>query len=287
MQQSSIFIRHLTVVDCAIVMPDGSVSGDSFHPSFIITGPVTEDEQVVIDFGKCKKRIKAIIDDYENGFDHKLWVIDGYSGITQFTDYGSSVFLLTPNISVSAPKHTFKKVDGNGLTSLVAIASRAFEIELTEALQKEFPGVSVECKNNRVAFTDDNYVRFNYAHFLPSSSSLPCKRCWHGHGSFIESDCVRGLLEEIGEEYKDVVFINRKYLSERANEYSIKVKNDLGDQYMSVISANHKVIVLDVDTTIENITAYIAEKHKDQIVRKGGTYLAVSEGLSKGAVVKF
>lgn len=283
MQQSSIFIRHLTVVDCAIVMPDGKVSGDSFHPSFIVSGPVTEDEQVVIDFGTCKKRIKSIIDGYENGFDHKLWIIEGYSGYKSF----DGEYLLTSEVALLAPKHTFKKIDAKNNIGLVRIAEAAFAEEVTAALQEEFPGVVVTVQNNRVAFVDDNYVRFNYAHFLPASSSLPCKRCWHGHGSFIESDCARNLLEEIGDAYKDVVFCNEKYLTETEDEYQIGVTNDLGDKYISVISKKHKLIRMPFDTTIENIAAYMAKQYRDKIIASGGTYLAVSEGLSKGAIVNF
>lgn len=52
-KKSSIFLRNISVVDCAIVYPDGTIHGHSFHPNFIVTGDVDEQEQVVIDFSQC------------------------------------------------------------------------------------------------------------------------------------------------------------------------------------------------------------------------------------------
>jgi 6-pyruvoyl-tetrahydropterin synthase len=287
MSQSSIFIRHLTVVDCAIVMPDGRIAGNSFHPSFVISGPVTSDEQVVIDFSKCKKRIKAIIDDYDNGFDHKLWVIDGYSNINTFTELDGYIKLSSDSVYLKAPKHTVKQFASNGEISIVRIAEQAFAKEVTEILQTEFPGVVVSCQNNQVVFASDNYVRFRYAHFLPASSSDPCKRCWHGHGSFIESDCSRQTLEEIGDSMKDVLFVNTKYLTESSTPANIElhVVNALGDKYYAEVSSAHQIIYMDKDTTIENIAEYVAKTYGDKIRKTGGSYVAVSEGLSKGAIV--
>lgn len=286
--KSSIFIRHLTVVDLAFVSPLGLIEGESFHPSFVVTGPVTEDEQVVIDFGKCKKRIKALIDDYQNGFDHKLWIIPGYSNCNFEIDSGR-IKVSSDRFSLDAPEHAVRVVDDSGNFDIVRIAEKAFETYLTENLQAEFPGVSVKCNNNRDVFWENNFVRFNYAHFLPQSSSLPCKRCWHGHGSFIESDADIRILNMIKSVYENVLFINRKYVKEIVdNKVYLDVTNDLGDTYRSVVNSDHHdIIFMDVDTTIENITAHIADKFGDFIKESNGTYLAVSEGLSKGSVVYF
>lgn len=287
MQTSSIFIRHLTVVDCAIVDPEGRIMGDSFHPSFVITGPVSSDEQVVIDFGTCKKRIKAIIDDYADGFDHKLWVIEGYSQYNRFDVHDDRTVLETNQAIVDAPNHTFKfiKNESNEF-GIMAIARVAFENELTQKLQAEFPGVIVSCHNNSQVFSEGSFVRFQYAHFLPNSTSLPCKRCWHGHGSFIESDCDRNTLEAIGRDIRKVLFVNSSHIVNENEEWiSLEVTNNLGDSYATAVSTSHDIVQLEIDTTIENIAEWVSATYGDIIKNAGGSYVAVSEGLSKGAVV--
>ena len=59
---ASIFLTNVTVIDGAFVTERGMVEGASFNPKFVVTGPVTEDEQVVIDFGRIKKKLKEWID---------------------------------------------------------------------------------------------------------------------------------------------------------------------------------------------------------------------------------
>src|ERR1019366_4256422 len=70
------FLADVTVIDLAYITPIGTILGSSLSPKFVVSGDVTKDESVVVDFGKIKKKIKALIDDRDHGYDHKLWLFD-------------------------------------------------------------------------------------------------------------------------------------------------------------------------------------------------------------------
>jgi 6-pyruvoyl-tetrahydropterin synthase len=67
---NSISITDVTQVDHSILLPDGTLIGNSFNVSATISGGLKKGEEVVIDFGAAKKLIKSIIDEK---IDHKVW----------------------------------------------------------------------------------------------------------------------------------------------------------------------------------------------------------------------
>ena len=77
-------MQQVTTIDYAYINTEGQLLGGSYNADFEVTGDIEFNEQVVIDFGKVKKAIKQIIDGKFHGFDHKLWIIDGYSNIDTY-----------------------------------------------------------------------------------------------------------------------------------------------------------------------------------------------------------
>jgi hypothetical protein len=75
MKKSTMFLANLSVVDHAVLIPEGLIRGNSHNPSFEVSGVVDEVENVVCDFSTIKKRMKQLIDDHDMGFDHKCWIL--------------------------------------------------------------------------------------------------------------------------------------------------------------------------------------------------------------------
>ncbi|WYW01650.1 hypothetical protein KoPa5_00018 [Pseudomonas phage vB_PpuM-KoPa-5] len=74
MTTKTMLLNNVTAIDVGFLTAQG-VFGASVRPSFLITGEMSEDEQVVVDFSTIKKSIKELIDHKELGIDHKTIVI--------------------------------------------------------------------------------------------------------------------------------------------------------------------------------------------------------------------
>src|SRR5574343_1490291 len=111
--KSSIFLSDLTVVDHAYINSQGQVIGGSFNPGFIVSGEVDPVEKVVVDFSTIKKDVKYSIDkhidDYHhNGFDHKIWFIEGYSG-GEYRQFEDKIEFKTPAFKARVPLDAVRK----------------------------------------------------------------------------------------------------------------------------------------------------------------------------------
>jgi len=295
--KSKLFLSEISVVDHGFINYKGQVIGGSFNPSFVITGSIDETEKVVVDFSTIKKDIKGLIDRhiwdaYNNGFDHKLWFIEGYSQGTcikvddnyHIVTDACKLILPTDAVKIIAP------IDGIAPEYSTTYIQKAFEVYLTTELMKLYPliGVEVECYNNinthRVN-TTQIYFMFTYSHGLKDSTSYGCQNIAHGHLSFIQSADSNAPLHHINKMKKvasdlgGAVFINRENIVFQDDSViEIQYTTKRGQFFASYKTAENKLIVLDTETTIE----YLAEYVKDTYNVTG---FYISEGLSKGCVI--
>ena len=300
--QSTLFLNELTCIDHAYIDAQGFIRGGSFLPSFLVSGDVTSDENVVEDFSSVKKRLKSEIDDHCTGLDHKVWLLgDSRTVGHSIDDKGQSI--VTPKVVIELDKNAVAV-----LPSLKGYNTESVGHFTSKWLSDKFSPLVIECLNSdkpqtidpmSVGLNQTETVKFRYVHGLRASSAYGCQNIAHGHSSFLQLIgnnmrlTARTLAYEISLHLADAIFVWRANISPTFNfgkSSILRVEYDSGSRgTMSMTFTNreeHNVIVLDTETTIEYICNFIGLFYKEELRKNHVEYLVISEGLSKGSLLR-
>lgn len=295
MSKATMFLSQLTCIDHALINESGLLIGGSFLPSFLIHGEIDECEKVVVDFSTIKKDVKAAIDSAQDGFDHKLWLIGGFSQIDQVPDFlKNRITLKSEAVELDVPLDAIKLVTASGYG--VAAIGKALENYLTAQLNKKYPGIEVVCTNSTFAQTVSGEKPttgfFRYVHGLKDSTSWGCQNIAHGHLSFLQLHKPKistadelSLMSNIAEELDNTIFIRRDNVVQDGKDWvSIAYDCQRGHFEAKFNKHLHKTEIIETETTVEFLAEYVKENWFESLE---GTAegLFVSEGLTKGAFV--
>lgn len=294
---STLFLRNLTNIDHAFIDSEGNIRGGSYHLSVNVTGNIEEEEQVVIDFSRVKKQIKNIVDHNDYGFDHKLWLIKGFSNFEISNLYrkfkNDQVYfeVKTPKMTLTGPKNAFLLLEHEKLNRFDFKSS--VEQEIKKALEitlREINGfdLSIDVFLSQNAFSDSKNM-FNYVHGLKNSSAWSCQNMFHGHTSFVEvydDEDERVLeMEKIIAYYLNnsiLIFEENQVKNEENTDPKIQYTSERG--FFSMSFHDQKTIVMKKETTIENIVEHVSEVFKELLNFYCVKSIYISEGLQKGAI---
>ena len=305
--RSCLFLNDLTVCDHAYIDDKGCIIGGSFNPCFEVSGVPDPTEKVVVDFSSIKKSLKRLIDahtfdPYENGFDHKVWIIEGYSLITNIVRHGdTTISIYTPTMTLDLPSDAVKLIPvmgGRIPTYSDEYIGAAFDEYLQDHLTNMYPEIDIhiKCSNTTNIHVPNAEIRshakmFRYVHGLKDSTSYGCNNIAHGHGSFIAADKnPNNILQTIADELDNTVFVRQDNVAtlhaddDHTSEITIRYRTDRGGFLMTLDVRAHKVVILNTETTVEYLTQYIKTKFGQQMKDLGISTFYVSEGLSKGAI---
>lgn len=299
MKTATMFMSQLTILDHAYIDDVGVIVGGSFNPDFIVAGDVDPVEQVVVDFSTVKKDLKRIIDAKEDGFDHKLWFIEGFSqGFFEEyeDDAGPRVRITTQATFLDIPRDALKVFEADEYTTgaIGTVIAEHVEVEM----RKLYPNIRITCLNNIKAHTPtldpEDLVSadvdlFTYSHGLKDSTSWGCNNIAHGHLSYVQISPVTPsslhLQGVIAAALDGVVFINKEnVVSKDDSSITLNYTTGRGKFYARYNLDTNYVRVLDTETTIEHIVEYVKDLYLKELKEVGTKFLFVSEGLSKGAV---
>lgn len=297
MDTATMHLNHVTVLDHAYIGLDGMVYGGSFHPSFLVEGDIDPVEKVVVDFSTVKKMIKAHIDDNEIGFDHKLWIMRGYSNCEYHID-GDRIYIQSKRVNLYLPRNAVKIFDCGSHS--VHSTGQALATYVEEVMQDTHPGIRITCFNSTTphVINDADVSMFTYVHGLKDSTSWGCQNNSHGHLSFVQvlgeelnnnAADLKAVEQIIARDLDQTVFINSENIKEDTDEkltisYCTEARGEFTAGYFKVPAT--KIVVLDTETTIEYLIEYVAERFEYELSQCGASAIMVSEGLSKGAYKK-
>lgn len=299
--RATMFFDNVTDLDCAVIN-NGKVVGRSFRIAAEVTGPIQTEEQVVIDFSACKKEMKRLIDDAELGFDHKFIACtkDDLDGAYARKPNGTErSYISADAFSAIGDTHMFNIIDSQISEDILTSLRKAIEQMLTKGLEKlmDLDEGDIEVNLNKLDPLEvtalANRLPFNYVHGLKNSTSFGCQNILHGHSSFIEAFDFDGLHVPLSSllDIFDIPFDYNVVVTTSDNVTTTGETTVIGyeskSRGMFKMETTQDVWVLNYpDTTVENLAHYIAIQNRDSLLRNKISRIRVSEGLSKGAVVR-
>lgn len=283
-----LFVNDLTVIDFSYLCTHRGMVGESWIVDLTLHGELDE-QNMVLDFGKVKKQVKRIIDDT---VDHKLVVPSEYAG-SQITHIDNSNYIKVnftdkhdQNIAISSPDDAFCFIDSDTVTMDDVI------IHLASVIKPQLPD-NVKKVELSLRAEEINGFYYHYTHGLKKHDGN-CQRIAHGHRSRIQ------IFENGMKSPK----LEKAFSSLWADIYVATIEDKVSDQELEFIQCSERqiafkyessqgkfeialeqeaVYVMPVDTTVELIAQYIADKMK--LENPQNTYKVVAyEGVAKGAI---
>lgn len=288
-----LFVRDLTVIDASYLSAERGMVGESWLVDIEMTGELNE-MSMLLDFGRVKKNLKAIID---GEVDHRLLVPTGspLSRVDPQENGELCVDFLRPgqSIHLRCPAQAF------ALIPAAEINAQTVTDYLLELIRRQLPA-NIDGLQLRLRQETLSTPAYHYSHGLKKHDGN-CQRIAHGHRSMIELwvDGVRdGALEqEWAERWADIYLGTREDQVPVAElELSALAREWVGEQHLGfryqapqgqfqLAMPKSACELVDTDTTVELLAHYIAWQLKPRLGERPLRVVAY-EGVGKGAIAE-
>ena len=283
-----LFVNDLTVIDFSYLCTQRGMVGESWIVDLTLHGELDE-QNMVLDFAKVKKQVKRIIDDT---VDHKLVIPAEFDGIAvthiENKDYIRVDFESTKGevISISSPADAYCFIDAERIEMPDVIT------HLASVIKPQLPD-NVKKVELSLRAEDISGFYYHYTHGLKKHDGN-CQRIAHGHRSKIqifENGMKSPRLEkELSILWQDIYVATLEdevtaeeleFISKRDNQVAFKYESSQG--HFELAMDKSSVYTMPVDTTVELIAQYLADKLKTE--NPDNSYKVVAyEGVAKGAI---
>lgn len=289
-----LFVKALTVIDFSYLCPLRGVLGESWIADVVLDGAL-DDQNMVLDFGLVKKKIKQLIDQH---IDHKLAIPLAYTAcrvesaenrndhqVVEFTSKDEQIHTI-----VAGPESAFVGVDCERIDE-PSIAEFLQDLILPE-LPSNVKGLSITLRPENI-----NGFFYHYSHGLKKHDGN-CQRIVHGHRSTIEvkENNMRSprLNKQIADRWADIYLASKEdQITPQAlklipsdsvnedNEYCFQYSATQGD-FELVISKSITEIV-PCDTTVECLAEFLYNTLQAENPQ-AHYHVTAFEGVGKGAM---
>lgn len=272
---STLFVDHLTVIDCSYLDAERGVVGESWIVDLQLTGGLDE-QSMVLDFGLVKKTIKQLIDDE---VDHKLLVPSRSSALTVTGE-------VQPTLQFDSARGLIEHrspADALCLLPVADISPAAVTDYLHEKILQAVPS-NVERAEITLYSEAIDGAYYHYSHGLKKHDGN-CQRIAHGHRSRIEiyrnSERQPELEYDIANQWQDIYLGSEEDLVWQQDGRMHFAYTAPQGSFSITLPVSH-CDVLNRDSTVECIAEYLAEK----LSQRTGQAIRVKafEGVRKGAI---
>ncbi|NQD37516.1 hypothetical protein HPT27_10795 [Permianibacter sp. IMCC34836] len=282
---ATLFVDQLTVIDCSVLSPDHGLVGESWIVDIELTGPL-DDQGMVLDFSAVKKQIKHAIDAL---VDHRLLVPLRHAGL-HVAEKGERLELSFRDHRNQLWQH------GSPLFAVCGIPVKAVTPEtLAPWLQQQVQARLADGMQLQLRLRPERIdgAHYRYSHGLQQHDGA-CQRIAHGHRSRLEVQLGAQRSAEWeqrwAERFHDIYLVTRSHIeTETVDNHAGTVTPMLNLRYRSregeytLRLPKARCHVLDGETTVEQIAAYLAQQTKQE---SGAAQVRVRafEGVQKGAL---
>lgn len=278
-----LFVKNLTHVDLSYFDAERGLLGESWQTDIVLTGKLN-DESMICDFSIVKKHIKKWLDEH---IDHMLAIPANHPQTKVIELEGD-------RISFQFNHHDGRRFQCDAPTQAICIlpmesitpdaVAAWVESKILDLLPAELDAVSVRFSPEKIDGAD-----YQYSHGLKKHAGN-CQRIAHGHRSTIEiyADGVRKLAleQDWATRWKDI------YLGTEDDLLGVIDESGRHYHHFGYVSAqgsfeliidSKQVYMLNSDTTVESLSAHIANTLADEHL---GSLIEVHafEGVGKGAI---
>lgn len=288
----NLFVRDLTVIDSSYICEQRGIVGDSWIVDVIMSGELNE-MSMVLDFGRVKKQVKQLIDEY---VDHRLLVPMQSSAIVykpSKAGYSTlDVMRGEKSIHLNCPDQAYCLIDAETVT-IESITDHVYQI-LRNNLPSNVTGIEITLRHENISG-----AFYHYSHGLKKHDGN-CQRIAHGHRSPIEilvdgqRDSEREAAFAKRWQYiylgskEDQVSVSELNLAQEANavtdqsHYGFRYTAPQGEFELAIAKAETEI--LPTDTTVELLAGYIADEVKPSLAQGQSLQIVAYEGVGKGAM---
>lgn len=277
---SSLFVEQISVIDCAVLDPNRGLVGCTWLADVSLSGRL-DAQGMLFDFGPAKREIKRHID---AAVDHKLLVatqdprldLQQLDPITlEYRPAGQQP------LTLRCPAQAVCLLPGDHIDT-AAVAQR-LAVAVRPALPANVTGVDITLRDEPT-----HEPTYSYCHGLRQHDGH-CQRIAHGHRSRLEIrvDGTRSPAHEqaLAADWKDIYIVNRADLLDPAASGRCRFGYDADQGRFELELDAERCVLLDAQTTVENIATHIA-RHLKQRQPNAEFEVRAYEGAYKGAVAR-
>lgn len=292
-----LFVNDLTVIDFSYLCPQRGIVGESWIVDITLDGSLN-DQSMVLDFGRVKKQIKAIIDD---SVDHKLAVPAEHPFTKVSRHQDNSGYWVDFMREDGRSIHLFCPADAFAFIDADVVDMDTVKAYLIAVIKRELP-TNVKGLELTLRAEEISGFYYHYTHGLKKHDGN-CQRIAHGHRSALQI-FVNGIrtprLEKLwADRWQDIYVGSAEDLAEPADmQLSEHAQRALSqsreaqhicysyqaDQGLFELVVPHaENTVIDTDSTVECISEYLAtavKKEEGDVAVK----VVAFEGVGKGAI---
>lgn len=286
-----LFVNDLTVMDFSYLCPERGMVGESWIVDVVLDGDLNE-ESMVQDFGKVKKELKYLIDEY---LDHKL-LVPAEHEITQINRNATTDRIKVDfwradgrSIHLNCPPEAYAFVYAPAIT--MASVSQYLKEVLATHLPDNVAGIELNLREERI---DTPY--YHYTHGLKKHDGN-CQRIAHGHRSkvtvFENAEESLEWQNYWAKRWKDIYIGSAEDLVVREHTDLAVSDTDLSGHYLFAYESSQGEFelaipkreseIVQTDSTVECLAQFMADEQAR--LEPGNEYKVLAfEGVGKGAI---
>jgi len=297
--ESTLFIRDVTRVDCALFDASLGIVGQSWHVDLSVSGAL-DDNGFVYDFSPLKSLVSQVL---KSTVDHALLIPVGSQMVQYSETANGEQWRFHAKARMSKTDCTWDYQCPKGAVfpiRAIALRTAIVEQEISRLLRHRLPEsirqISIKLREEKTKPTEATY---RYTHGIKGHSGL-CQRLFHGHKSRIEvhiGDERRPDLEHfVAREVfgANVHIATPDQVKSGRGEIGVRSKSDepitlafagsLGS-YEATLPAN-RIFFVERETSVECIARQVALLIKREEAPKERVRIVCFEGINKGAVAE-